>query len=159
MPSCRRSRDRPRSNAVRDIGILVWVVLLVVGVIGSMVSSLRKQAQSPQATARPPSTTAQTGAPEVLAALPPWAQQAVAQARASQAAPVQPLRPKPPAPPPAPKAPVRSAAPPPRVATAPLPIRHQGARLFADKPQIVRAVIAAEILGKPRAFSDEYHGY
>jgi hypothetical protein len=31
-------------------------------------------------------------------------------------------------------------------------------RLFADRREIVRAVIAAEVLGKPRALSDEYWG-
>jgi hypothetical protein len=29
--------------------------------------------------------------------------------------------------------------------------------LFGGRPELVRAVIAAEVLGKPRALSDEYY--
>jgi hypothetical protein len=29
-------------------------------------------------------------------------------------------------------------------------------RLFGTQPELVRAVIAAEVLGKPKAFNDEY---
>jgi len=42
---------------MRDVGILVWVVFLVIGVIGSMVSSARRQvaagAQAPRSQAPP----------------------------------------------------------------------------------------------------------
>ena len=33
---------------MRDIGILVWVAFLIIGVISSIVSSLRKQMQATQ---------------------------------------------------------------------------------------------------------------
>jgi hypothetical protein len=30
------------------------------------------------------------------------------------------------------------------------------ARLFGDRPALVRAIVASEVLGKPRSLSDEY---
>jgi hypothetical protein len=132
---------------MRDVGILVWVALVVIGVIGSMVSSLRRAGQG-QAQPRPP------GQPVQLreARLPDWARQVVAAMPQPPAATPRPAAPPPPPPPkPAPK-------------LAPLPehagLPHQARRrhFFAGKSEIVRAVIAAEVLGKPRAFNDEYVG-
>ncbi|HXO17462.1 MAG TPA: hypothetical protein VN909_04775, partial [Candidatus Dormibacteraeota bacterium] len=64
---------------MRDIGIFVWVVLLVIGVIGSMVSSLRKASQAQkqgqgQGQLRPPPRPVELRE----ARLPDWAQQFVA---------------------------------------------------------------------------------
>jgi hypothetical protein len=44
------------------------------------------------------------------------------------------------------------------VAAVPSEPRKAPRPLFADRREIVRAVIAAEVLGKPRALSDEYWG-
>ena len=132
---------------MRDVGILVWVVLLVVGVIGSMVSSLRK-AQA-QAQARPAQSRPQQ---VVQAGLPDWARQVVAAMPQPSAAKQRPTAPPPPPPP----KPAAKLAPLPEHAELP----HQSRRrhFFAGKSEIVRAVIAAEVLGKPRAFNDEYVG-
>jgi len=126
---------------VREIGILIWVGLLIIGVVGSMVSSLRRQ---PQAVREPP-----PGAP---ASQPAWLERMVAQLRQEGT----PVAPRPPVPPPARK------PPPPAPATdhpfPPAP-RARLARLFATRRDLVRGVIAAEVLGKPRAFGDETFRY
>jgi hypothetical protein len=126
---------------MRDVGIFIWVALLVIGVVGSMISSLRRAAK-----------TVSPGAPVPLreARLPDWAQQFVA-AAPPPPRPAPPARPAPrPAPPPAPPRPVAPAE-----HETP---RRPGRRLFGGKRELVRAVIAAEVLGKPRAFNDEYFG-
>ncbi len=127
---------------MRDVGVLVWVVLVIVGVVSSIISTVRKgvavapsgaapRAASPRAVSR--WTTA--GPRPVL----------------SSAAPPQP--------------PPRLAPPPPRRAPPPgqlLAATHaaelpRGRRpLFVGKNELVRAVVAAEILGKPRALRDEH---
>jgi predicted lipid-binding transport protein (Tim44 family) len=124
---------------MRDIGILVWVALLIVGVVGSMVSRIRglrqmqsQRVQAPQRTQPPPPARPQ---PFVVRAPQP-------------AAPV------------AGPAPVRRPAPAPQqvapetVGAAPA-ARKTPRRLFSDRGDLVRAVIASEVLGKPRAFDDE----
>ncbi len=114
---------------MRDLGTLVWVVLVFIGVVSSMVSTIRKQAQRPQ---RPPG---RPQPPRHLPSIPP---------------PV-PL----PQPAPAPKRP-------PAARPEPLPLhpaeepRARRASPFAGKAQLVRAVIAAEVLGKPRGLRDEH---
>ncbi|HEY6327334.1 MAG TPA: hypothetical protein VIW73_12560 [Candidatus Cybelea sp.] len=109
---------------MRDLGTLVWVVLVFVGVVSSMISTIRKQAQA-RSPGRPP---------------PP------------RAAAPQPI-PPPPVPPPKP----------PPARPQPVPPLHPGeeprakrAPLFAGKGQLVRAVIGAEVLGKPRGLRDEH---
>ncbi|MBV8529982.1 MAG: hypothetical protein JO104_01575 [Candidatus Eremiobacteraeota bacterium] len=111
---------------MRDVGILVWVLFLIVGVVGSMVSSLRRAQQRALASA--------------------------VQRPASSAAP------------PAPAPPRRAAPAAPRPLAVAQEHPHPGQlttrrRLFANKPEIVRAVIAAEVLGKPRGLTDEYTRY
>lgn len=149
---------------MRDVGFLVWVVLLIVGVVGSMVSSLRKQAQQAQKTAptqRPPQQPAVSSAPfaaapvELPRELAPWLERMVqAQVRQPPPARPRPVQPKPLPPKPAPVAP-------PPIEHPHDFIGHPSARLrmtrdlFAGR-NIVRAVIAAEVLGKPRALGDEY---
>ncbi|MEO6834511.1 MAG: hypothetical protein ABI231_01200 [Candidatus Tumulicola sp.] len=149
---------------MRDIGAILWVLIVIVGVVSSIVSNARKQA----ATAQPPQK------------LPP---------QPSRPQPPQPSRPQPPravtfgapaaAPVPAPAATApaaplkaRRVAPQPKPAPATAPDRaeffpahetaHPGrpprGRLFRDRRSLVRAVIAAEVLGKPHALRDEYVG-
>jgi hypothetical protein len=170
---------------VRDVGIFVWVVLLVVGVIGSMVSSVRKnlpQSDKPQPmppqwappgpqrttrvvqviqTGTPPQATGApqaTGVAPQVTGVPPQAAQQIQRLadmlRAAQV--VVPSAPPPaPAPPPKPKP---TPAAPQAVVEAPHasePVRSPGRKLFGGRGQLVRAVIAAEVLGKPRALRDE----
>jgi hypothetical protein len=136
---------------MRDVGILVWVGLLLVGVIGSMISSLRRQTQSAQ---RPQRVVIRGQAPGQLR---PWLEMVGVGASPEPIA--GPPRP-PPAPPRVPARPHRPAAaqagPPPEL-HAPEPHRTDTRRrLFANKRDLVAAVIAAEVLGKPRALRDEY---
>jgi hypothetical protein len=124
---------------VREVGIAVWVILLVVGVVGSMVSSVRRQMQT------------QARSPRRLTERPrPFAPPA-----AVPAAPSPPVRP--------PGSRVTPAARKQAVPTAAQareaahePVRTPRSRIFSTKGDLVRAVIAAEVLGKPRGLSDEY---
>lgn len=132
---------------MRDVGILVWVGFLVIGVIGSMVSSARRQAaagaqgRGPQ----PPPATAAAAQQRLLQAL---------QARAQVQAPAPTSSPRPPQPRPAPP---RPASGPRSEAAAAPPVRRVRQRsFFGSGPELVRAVIAAEVLGKPRGLNDEY---
>jgi len=120
---------------MRDVSLLVWVGLLMIGVVGSMVSSLRRQ-----------------GAPsQFREQARAYLEQARLQAGKEPPAQGQP-QPTPVVaqPPRAPRAPV--AAPP--SLTPELPPRRRG--LFRNKRDVVRGIIAAEVFGKPRAFGDEY---
>jgi hypothetical protein len=143
---------------VRDIGGLIWIVLVIVGVITSIVQSSRRSVsqrtvqgyrvlvQQPQRVASPAQAPAEIR-PELIAQLENIIRQSQPAAR-----PAPP--PSPPKPPPAtPVAqPVRAAA------SAPLrPARTQA--LFGDRSSLVRAVIAAEVLGKPLALRNEYPRY
>lgn len=126
---------------MREVGTLVWVVLLVIGVIGSMVSSVRRQAAAGAQAPRPqaPPATAAAAQQRLVQAL-----QARAQAPASSSRPPPP-RPTPPRPASAPHGEPPAAA-------------HKARQrsFFGSRPELVRAVIAAEVLGKPRGLHDEY---
>jgi hypothetical protein len=158
---------------MRDLGILIWVGLLVVGVVGSMVSSIRRQMQAaqpgsqpsaarPQTTTRPQppvrraptlTVTSSSGSlsPQAQALLQQMTAQ-IQQGRPQPAAAQPPPRPTPTRPPAA----VPSPAPPEHHDPAhPAPAGHRPL-IFRRRGDIVRAVIAAEVLGKPRAFGDEY---
>jgi hypothetical protein len=125
---------------MRDIGILVWVGFLVIGVIGSMVSSARRQAAAGPQAQRPqvPPAPAAAAQQRLVQAL---------QARAQAQVPAPASSPRPAQPRPAPPRP----APP-----APSPHRARQRSFFGTGPELVRAVIAAEVLGKPRGLNDEY---
>jgi hypothetical protein len=122
---------------MRDIGTLVWVVLVFIGVIGSMVSSVRKQVQAQpgpryRTLHRPPP-------PQFEAQAPPPAPPPVPQSQAIVRSP-----------------PTASRVPAPAQAhPADEPHPAQRRRLFAHRNDLVRGIIAAEVLGKPRALRDE----
>jgi hypothetical protein len=125
---------------MRDVGAIVWVILVVVGVISSIVSNARKQAatRAPQTAARP--------APHL-----PQVQQRLS--RPTQPAVVVASSPVP-APRPQARSVQRSAP------EAPAPLEHRAQerrsrRFFGDRSSIVRGVVAAEILGRPLALRDD----
>jgi hypothetical protein len=132
---------------MREVGVIVWVVLLLVGVTSSIVSSIRKaSAAQPRpglVPAAPPPR--QATVKELVAAL-----QAQAQAQAQVAPPKPRAAPTPPKP---------RAAPAPQPAELPWPVapvpRSSAHRLFAGRGDAVRGIIAAEILGSPRGLRDE----
>jgi hypothetical protein len=128
---------------VRDVGFLVWVVLLFVGVVGSIVSSIRKKTQ--QAPGR------RGVVPRRVASIPPPVGPSIAPGSFAQvpaplrtrAAPSKPLPPPKAGVPPAAEAFSHGGARPPK-------------RFFSTGKDLARAVIAAEVLGKPRGLADEY---
>jgi hypothetical protein len=130
---------------MREVGTLIWVVCIVIGVIVNIASSVRKQQAASSASARAPQPvrSPQTRPPTITTM-----RMTVPSAPPASAAPVSP-------------APVRRPQPPPRpVVSPPAPALHEAValplrRFFADGPSLVRAVIAAEVLGKPRALRDE----
>jgi hypothetical protein len=124
---------------MRDVGILVWVGLLVIGVIGSMVSSARRQAAGGAQAPRPQVPPAPGAAAQ---------QRLVAALQARVVAPAS--VPRPPQARPAPPRPVSA----PRAEPPAAPAPHSA--FFGTGPELVRAVIAAEVLGKPRGLYDEY---
>jgi hypothetical protein len=136
---------------MRDVGILVWVGFLVIGVIGSMVSSARRQAAAgPQRRPQVPPAAAAAAQQRLVQALQARAQAQV-QAPASSQRPPQP-RPAPPRP----ASPPRTEPPRSEPPAAPAAHRARQRSFFGTGPELVRAVIAAEVLGKPRGLNDEY---
>lgn len=120
---------------MRDFGALIWAAIVIAGVISSIVSSARKQnAARVQVFRAPPSSdVARTPGPAVS-------------------------RPRPPA------APTKAtAAPEPSwglLQTRDLAETHKQATrtarsLFGRRAALVRAIVAAEVLGKPHALRDE----
>jgi hypothetical protein len=145
---------------MREIGLLIWIVLLFVGVISSILSTVRKAAAArPSAPSvfRTASSEPVTPPPreatvrELVAALQ-------AQARAQAAPPpAQPAPASAPAPPPRPRPapPIRQAQAPELHAWPTSPHRAKRRRLFSGKNDVVRGIVAAEVLGSPRGLRDE----
>jgi hypothetical protein len=155
---------------MRDIGILVWVGLLIVGVVGSMISSLRRQAQT-QGSQRPlrpgPGRASPWVQPTVAQPPPPAAPpqrvptrvsaQGLSTRVSAQGLSTR-VRPQPVEAGSQTTSP-RAQSPSPRAQS-----RGEGTTVarglakgfFRDRRSLVRAVIAAEVLGKPRALGDEY---
>jgi hypothetical protein len=139
---------------VRDVGIAIWVVLLIVGVVGSMASKLRgvRAVQSPA----PDADGGRIAAMRALRARGYTFEQARAATEAAPAA-ASPAPPQVSTPPVAartrPAASVRAA---PREAAPTERSEATGRFRFPGRSELVRAVIAAEVLGKPRGLSDEY---
>ena len=133
---------------MRDLGLLVWVVLLIVGVVGSMSSRIRAQrsmqgSQAPvRQRPRPQSAVTMRQPPQAIRPAPSQPLQAVSPTPSPPPRPAPAVQPRP-----------ESQKPMPGVPSEPRKARRM---LFADRREIVRAVIAAEVLGKPRALSDEY---
>ena len=155
-PGSRPSSAEERRPRCVTIGLFVWVVLIVIlGVVSSIVSRRAKRQRRPPSSrrGRPPRTLVaarlgcrRSGDPDARDA-------GDRRATGRPAAPARPVRP---AAEPAP------APPPPR--RPPQPARHAAAAsgrapappLRRVRRDLVRAVIAAEVLGKPQAFNDEY---
>lgn len=163
---------------MRDTFLLLWTAFLIIGVVGSIVSSIRKQIQGarppvqrpipPQWQPPPPQQPVRRvvlSGTVPAGQAPRWLQQATAEiaAQAQRTAP-QPVAAKAPAA--QPPKPVRvtpsgvEGRPTPHADLLPPHSASKGgvARLFRHRGAIVQAVIAAEVLGKPRAFNDEYFG-
>jgi hypothetical protein len=149
---------------VRDVGIFVWITLLIVGVVGSMISSARKSAERAKGPAPQDSRIA---AVQALRARGYTLQQALAYlaANAPPRSPVTPSRPvappsvaaKPVTPTPAPvKSPVIVSGTAFGHAVEGAGSKQKRRPLFEGRNALVRAVIAAEVLGKPRGLGDEY---
>ena len=178
---------------MRDVGILIWVIFLVIGVVGSMVSSARRQvaARTEQKTApvppqwQPPQGQSTPGRQVTSFVVPVAKGDTVSSGRSAllrqlgEAAPfnsaqgdnaarqqlvktlmaqVQGQAPGPPPPPAPPRPPPPKPAPAPRIEPPAAPETHKPRprSLFGTGPELVRAVIAAEVLGKPRGLNDEY---
>jgi len=127
---------------MRDTFLLLWVGFLVVGVIGSIVSSIRKQTQhmnveQPAARRMPPQRVILVPPPPPEA---PKQQRVIPSATPSEA-----------------RGSSRRTAPAPELPhDFPAVRRPRRPQLFRDGKAIVQAVIAAEVLGKPRGLRDEY---
>ena len=127
---------------MHDVGTFVWVVLVVIGVISSIVSNARRRVSvSPALAAQP--------------------QPVRAGVVSAQATAVRPVPVSAPVPAPAVQATQVRRPPPPRVAPQPelgleafQAARRRAPRFFAGRGTLVRAVIAAELLGKPLALRD-----
>ncbi|MBV9263152.1 MAG: hypothetical protein JO324_02450 [Candidatus Eremiobacteraeota bacterium] len=113
---------------MRDVATLVWVVLIIVGVVSSMISSVRRQVRAMPRRPRSRSLPLRMAGP---------------QPATIQAAPSVPIRPRP-APPPAQTA-----------VALHVPEAARSRKLFGSKRDVVRAVISAEVFGKPRALRGE----
>ena len=116
-----------------DVGTLIWIVAVVIGVVSSMV---KKKRQAPAATRAPAVTMS-------MPASPPAVQVPVAPAVA--APPIVVASPKPRVK--APKAPA-----------APMPPPAHGTPVFRgmfERGALVRAVVAAEVLGPPKALQEQ----
>jgi hypothetical protein len=140
---------------MHDIGGLIWIVLVIIGVVTSISRSARRSVAQRTVT-----TYHTVPAPQRLAPAAEVRPEVVAELeniiRQSQATP----RPAP-APAAPPKPPPAANLPPPPVRTmVSVPARPSRAeKLFGDRSSVVRAVIAAEVLGKPLALRNEYSRY
>jgi hypothetical protein len=159
---------------MRDIGALVWIVLVIFGVVSSIAQSARRATKPQRGGARPPVPQPQ---PQPRPPVPPPAAAPQRQVRVNVN--VRPGVQVPAAlatlmaqferdaqiaagqrsvPPPEPVAapPARAVRPPaamPPPHHEPIPAR--SVRLFADRATLVRGIVAAEVLGKPLALRDE----
>lgn len=153
---------------MHDIGGLIWVIIVVLAVFSSIRKSVRQARESAaQAQQRPPATSVQRPLPEPVRPAQASAPPVTPLQRALQLSPI----PAPPVPPPpqirvVPPLPTPAAS----VATPQRPPAHDPFRpesiqrrplsgllggIFEDKDAILRAVVAAEILGKPKALQEQ----
>ncbi len=137
---------------MRDIGGLIWIVIVVIGVISSISKNVKKaaahreparprmaqQQQQPVPARQIPARSASAAQLLVRQMLPPAPQAVVPVAPAAAPAMPAPVRR---AKPPVPEAPQRAAS----------PIRG----MFGAGTSLVRAIIAAEVLGPPKSLQEQ----
>lgn len=144
---------------MNEVGLLIWVALLVVGVGGSIVSTIRKAASQPPASPSPPAAVPQREETvrQLVAALQAQARGEMVAQPSRQAVP-RPVAPAAAAPrPAAPALPRRAQQAPPATEAFPWPVERRASRLrlFGARGDAVKGMIAAEVLGSPRALRDE----
>jgi hypothetical protein len=129
---------------VHDLGTLVWVILVVIGVISSMVKNARKMTRQPAGaspSARP--------APPPVAAPPPVPAPRPVHAQAFAMPPVIPPNP----------VPAPSAASTTRREPQPIAVHAVGTSpirgMFEGPATLVRAIVAAEVLGPPKSMQEQ----
>jgi hypothetical protein len=160
---------------MHDLGGLIWVIIVLIAVF----SSIRKNVQQARKTMQQqrPAMQQQGPAPPVHRPAPQPASQPPAPPtptplqRAFEMSPVTMSPVAPPAPTPAPAPRAVAPIPAPASATAPIPplphdpfhtssIQRRSSSgllggIFEDKNSILRAVVAAEVLGKPKALQEQ----
>ena len=156
---------------MRDIGGLIWVILVIIAIFSSVRKSIRQATQATDAQGRPAVPPRPVVPPRQAVPLRPAAEAPVTPLqRALQLSPVIVSVVEPPAPslivPP--QAPVTPAPAPARATPATPPhdpfhaesIQRRPSSgllggIFEDKNAILRAVVAAEVLGKPKALQEQ----
>ena len=156
---------------MRDIGGLIWVIIVIIAIFSSIRKSVRQARQTMSQAQQRPAVPPRPAPPPQ----PPAAQPLTPLERALQLSPVVDVRAKPVAPAviqvPAPAAPVPPTRMPPLVVTPPSvtpphdPFRTESISrrrssgllggMFEDKNAILRAVVGAEVLGKPKALQEQ----
>jgi hypothetical protein len=134
---------------MHNIGLIIWLIIVAFGVISSIRKNVQR-AQAQRAAAAPPPL--QQRQPQ-----PPQQQPAPAQRLVTAAFTMPPVdTPPPPRPvappkprPPAPQAPLSLTPEHPRIGTSPI----RG--MFGGSATLVRAIVAAEVLGQPKAFQEQ----
>jgi hypothetical protein len=147
--------------AAIPVETLIWITLLLIGAVGSIASNARKAATASKAQPRPQ--------PQAQPQPPTRREQVRDQIREQFAARLSDalqervfaaVPPPPPAPaptPPAPKPAPPSPAPVPAVAPHPVPAPH-GTTAFRgmfERGNLVRAIVAAEVLGPPKSLREQ----
>jgi hypothetical protein len=138
---------------MHNLGLIVWLIIVAFGVI----SSIRKNAQ--RAQAQRAAAPQRADAPQRVMPQPPPRPVPVAVPRPAPAMAAFAMPPVD-----APQPPPRPVAPLPRKPAAPLPdsLLHEPAirtspirGMFGGSATLVRAIVAAEVLGPPKAFQEQ----
>lgn len=125
---------------MHDIGTIVWVILIVIGVVSSIVKRAREGGKAVRPIQQRPAAAVHPPLAGVAAAPPPPPVPA-----ATVEPPLVVVR----------AAPPRAAAP--KVAPSPLPAFTDGTGRFRgmfQRGSLVRAIVAAEVLGPPKALQE-----
>jgi predicted lipid-binding transport protein (Tim44 family) len=130
---------------MHDLGAIIWLILVLIGVISSVRKNARRAAQQRSAGPPPRSAMAQAVLAQAFAAPPaivppPVPAPAVTPAPAPAAAPVATAR-----------APVSDAHATPLGPVGTSPIRG----MFEGPATLVRAIVAAEVLGPPKSMQEQ----
>jgi hypothetical protein len=143
---------------MHNIGLIIWLIIVAFGVISSIRKNVQR-AQAQRAAAAPsPLQQRQPQPPQQRQPQPPQQQQPAPAQRSVTAAftmppvdtpppprPVAPPKPRPPVP----QAPLSLTPEHPRIGTSPI----RG--MFGGSATLVRAIVAAEVLGQPKAFQEQ----